>query len=350
MSSAHVDIPDGSAAAATDGFYSPAKQKAANRRPSVLTIQRARQTLCAAKVKLIFAALAFSFILFASSKLSSFMGWNPHNPSFVSSPSRGGYTVLINSWKQSSVIKQSVAHYASCRSVEAIHVSWSGSEPPSEKMIARLNEVAVLKSEGAQKTNFIFNIISGDQLASRFKPKSYPNTDAIFSVDDDVIVPCSSLDFAFSVWQTAPLSMVGFVPRTHSVNKEQNNVAYYRYEGWWSVWWTGTYSMVLSKAAFFHRKYLDFYARMSPSIQNYVANERNCEDIAMSLLVANVTGAPPIWVKGKIYEIGASAIASLRGRSQLRNKCLNDLISHYGNMPLVPTNFKAVSAKNEWLW
>lgn len=26
---------------------------------------------------------------------------------------------------------------------------------------------------------------------------------------------------------------------------------------------------------------------------------RNCEDIAMSFLVANATGAPPIWVKGK---------------------------------------------------
>lgn len=25
---------------------------------------------------------------------------------------------------------------------------------------------------------------------------------------------------------------------------------------------------------------------------------RNCEDIAMSFLVANATGAPPIWVKG----------------------------------------------------
>lgn len=28
---------------------------------------------------------------------------------------------------------------------------------------------------------------------------------------------------------------------------------------------------------------------------------RNCEDIAMSFLVANVTGSPPIWVKGKWY-------------------------------------------------
>jgi len=37
----------------------------------------------------------------------------------------------------------------------------------------------------------------------------------------------------------------------------------------------GTYSMVLSKAAFFHRKYLDLYAHeMSPSIQGYVSRER----------------------------------------------------------------------------
>ncbi|CAN7135285.1 unnamed protein product [Brassica rapa subsp. narinosa] len=29
---------------------------------------------------------------------------------------------------------------------------------------------------------------------------------------------------------------------------------YYSYSGWWSVWWSGTYSMILSKAAFFHKK------------------------------------------------------------------------------------------------
>lgn len=29
---------------------------------------------------------------------------------------------------------------------------------------------------------------------------------------------------------------------------------------------------------------------------------RNCEDIAMSFLVANATGAPPIWAKGNFIE------------------------------------------------
>ncbi|KAK4268663.1 hypothetical protein QN277_025283 [Acacia crassicarpa] len=51
-------------------------------------------------------------------------------------------------------------------------------------------------------------------------------------------------------------------PKT--TNSEQNDVAYYRYGGWWSVWRMGTYSMVLSKAAFIHWKYLDLYAHMMP--------------------------------------------------------------------------------------
>jgi hypothetical protein len=93
--------------------------------------------------------------------------------------------------------------------------------------------------------------------------------------------------------------------------------------------------MVLSKASFFHRQYLDLYTnRKLPSIREYVTENRcnspflhtrkksfrlcygvvndrlihysllltlarNCEDIAMSFLVANVTGAPPIWVQGQ---------------------------------------------------
>ncbi|KAF5204085.1 glycosyltransferase family 64 protein C4-like, partial [Thalictrum thalictroides] len=110
----------------------------------------------------------------------------------------------------------------------------------------------------------------------------------------------------------------------------KDGVAYinYKYGGWWSVWWMGSYSMVLSKAAFFHKKYLDIHTyEMPASIHDYVTRERNCEDIAMSLLVANATGNPPIWVKGKIYEIGSTGISSLKGHSNRRNNCLNDFVS-----------------------
>ncbi|KAL9324197.1 hypothetical protein ACSQ67_009054 [Phaseolus vulgaris] len=352
--STSVQIRDaGVAAEAGDGFDSPAKQKAASRsaysnRP-LLSLRRAKQFLGAAKFKLFLALFALSVVVLIASRLSSWMGWNPHNPSSVTS--RASYTVLINTWRKKSLLKQTVAHYASCRSADAMHVVWTESEQPSERLKRYLNKIVVSKSQKAHKPNFRFDINADYESNSRFRPIEDLKTDAIFSVDDDVIVPCSTLDYAFSVWLTTPSTMVGFVPRMHWLDKEQNNVAYYSYGGWWSVWWMGTYSMVLSKAAFFHRKYLDLYTHeMAPSIQGYVSRDRTCEDIAMSLLVANATGAPPIWVKGKIYEIGASGISSLRGHSPRRNRCLNDLISLYKTSPLVLTNVKAVSARNEWLW
>lgn len=129
--------------------------------------------------------------------------------------SRGGYTVLINTWKRNSLLKQSVAHYASCRGTDAIHVVWSEANPPSYKLRGYLKKMVLKKSKAARKPNFRFDINKEDNLNNRFKPIEGLQTDAIFSVDDDVVVPCGTLDFAFSVWQTAPRTMVGFVPRIH---------------------------------------------------------------------------------------------------------------------------------------
>ncbi|KAJ6901235.1 hypothetical protein NC651_019092 [Populus alba x Populus x berolinensis] len=49
----------------------------------------------------------------------------------------------------------------------------------------------------------------------------------------DVVFPCSSVEFAFKVWQSAPNAMVGFVPRAHWVDKTiGENGDYYTYGGW----------------------------------------------------------------------------------------------------------------------
>ncbi|RWR80930.1 glycosyltransferase family 64 protein C4-like protein isoform X1 [Cinnamomum micranthum f. kanehirae] len=349
-----IALRDGvSALAGSSDLYSPAKEKAANRgayhsRP---LLRRIRSSLGGAKAKLLLAAgTAFALLLIAG-RVGLLMGWNPNPSTSVSSPSRGGYTVLINTWKRNSLLKQAVAHYASCSGTDAIHVVWSESDPPSDSLKAYLRKIVLSKSQSAHKPNVRFDLNEEDNLNNRFKPIQDLRTDAIFSVDDDVVVLCPTLDFAFTVWQSASDTMVGFVPRMHWLDEEKDGVAYYSYGGWWSVWWMGTYSMVLSKAAFFHRKYLDLYTfKMPSSIHDYVTKERNCEDIAMSLLVANATGAPPIWVKGKIHEIGASGISSLQGHSNRRNKCLNDFISLYGTMPLISTNVKAVDAQHEWFW
>ncbi|XAR71769.1 N-acetylglucosaminyl-proteoglycan 4-beta-glucuronosyltransferase [Bertholletia excelsa] len=346
MSSSLVAIRD--AGADSGGIYSPAKEKAANRGRSSL-LRRLRQFL--GSHKLVLSIFLLCFLALSTSRIRSLSGRNPHYPSFSSSSSRGGYTVLINAWKRNKVLKQSVAHYASCGGTDAIRVVWSESDPPSDSLKAYLKKIVLKKLQTPHKPNFKFDLNEEDNLNNRFKPIEDLRTDAIFSVDDDVIVPCHTLDFAFTVWQSAPLTMVGFVPRMHWLDHEKNGVASYKYGGWWSVWWMGTYSMVLSKAAFVHKKYLELYTHeMLSSIRDYVTRERNCEDIAMSLLVANATDAPPIWVQGKIYEIGSSEVASPKGHNNRRIKCLNDFISLYGSMPLVSTSVKAVDASHEWFW
>ncbi|CAI9092147.1 OLC1v1027322C1 [Oldenlandia corymbosa var. corymbosa] len=270
------------AALNSGGDYSPAKEKAATRGVfngrSPLLHRRIKLLLGGFKFKLLICFAFLSIVVWFSSKIGPFMEWNPHPDSSVFSPSRGGFTVLINTWKRNSLLKQSVAHYASCRGADAIHVVWSESDPPSNQLRSYLNDIVLKKSQTAHKPNFKFDLNEEDNLNNRFKPRPDLRTDAIFSVDDDVIVPCRTLEFAFSMWQSAPFTMVGFVPRMHWLDQKTNGMTQYKYGGWWSVWWMGTYSMVLSKAAFFHRKYLELYTNEMPrSIHDYVTKERYTE-------------------------------------------------------------------------
>lgn len=249
------------------------------------------------KIKLLlFWCVAFALLLVLI--LLLLLCCRPSHYSGSSPPPGRGYTIVMNTWKRNDLLKQSVVHYASCVGVESIRIVWSEPDRPSDSLRHALWEAAQLNCKS-----------------------------------------CNEL--AFSVWQSAPTAMVGFVPRMHWPDKMKENKERYRYGGWWSVWWTGTYSMVLSKAAFFHKKYLHLYTNHMPvSIRHYVTEHRNCEDIAMSFLVANVTGAPPIWVQGRIFEIGSSGISSMGGHSERRSQCLDLFAETYGHMPLVATSTK----------
>lgn len=257
----------------------------------------------------------------------------------------------MNTWKRYDLLKESISHYSVCRWLESIHIVWSEPNPPSDSLKKFLNHIIESNSGGGRQVELKFDINKEDSLNNRFKEIKDLNADAVFSIDDDVIFPCSAVEFAFNVWQSAPDTMVGFVPRVHWVDQSKGGNDYYVYGGWWSVWWTGTYSMVLSKAAFFHKKYFGLFMNEMPaSIREYITKNRNCEDIAMSFLVANATGAPPIWVKGNIFEIGSTGISSLGGHSERRTQCVNRFVAEYGRMPLVSTSVKAVDSRNIWFW
>lgn len=304
------------------------------------------------KIKLLLAScVILSFIAF-SGRTAFFVGWE-HNDAHLSPSSlpRKGYTILMNTWKRNDLLKHSISHYASCTGLDSVHIVWSEPDPPSDSLVNFLTHVVKQNSKGGREIELKFDVNVEDSLNNRFKEIKDLKSDVVFSIDDDIIFPCTTVEFAFRTWQSAPDTMVGFVPRIHWVDKSKGDQDTYIYSGWWSVWWTGTYSMILSKAAFFHKKYLSMYTyEMPSSIREFVTKNRNCEDIAMSFLIANATRAPPIWVKGKIYEIGSTGISSLGGHNSRRSHCVDRFSVEYGGMPLVSTSVKAIDSRVSWFW
>lgn len=62
-----------------------------------------------------------------------------------------------------------------------------------------------------------------------------------------------------------------------------------KYLKWQHTWWNGFYSIMLTKASIIHKKYLLDYHRLLPNdILNFIDEHRNCEDIAMAFLVAEM--------------------------------------------------------------
>lgn len=130
-----------------------------------------------------------------------------------------------------------------------------------------------------------------NKLSNRFIPYEEIETEAILSIDDDIVMLTSDeLEFGFEVWREFPDRIVGFPSRTHVWD---NGTGTWKYESEW----TNEISMVLTGAAFYHKYWNYLYTTSMPSeVKDWVDEHMNCEDIAMNFLIANVTNKPPIKV------------------------------------------------------
>lgn len=195
-----------------------------------------------------------------------------------------------------------------------------------------------------------FRVETVDSLNNRFRPLDGPHNDAIFSVDDDMRVSCEDLSLAYDVWRGSSRSIVGFMPRVHIRRN-----GHLEYRCWWRVWWHGTYSIILTKAAILHHDFFHSYMKDShQAVRDLVDRRRNCEDIAMQFLMANETSLPPIYVKGHLDDKGALGGISTRqdvihaGHMHDRSACLNELEAIYKKVPLVPSKIIVDTASNGW--
>jgi hypothetical protein len=250
------------------------------------------------------------------------------------------FTLVLNTFKRPDQLRTSLRTYEHCASIDAIRVVWSepGTPPdPSDPSAAPFFSPHV---------PVIYDRMPSTSFNNRFRPLEDLKTEAIFSVDDDIYMPCADLDRAFARWRERPRQLVGFYARAHEVYTrpvteqaaEQGGVGksekemekgsgsggggggsggegslssrlacHYRYiMKLPTIWLKGFYSIVLTKACFLHRDYLVLYTEHMPAaVRDKVDAGRNCEDIAMQFLASYITGEPPELVySGRLRDVG----------------------------------------------
>lgn len=286
------------------------------------------------------------------------------------------FAVVINTFKRPDMLKLSLDHWINtcgkgndARSkIAKVYVVWA----EVDKIPPRLEDVLPPSSSSTPAsiaTEVEFIRVPKDSLNSRFLPiheltdKNNPhsNIEAVFMVDDDVRVDCESMWDGFEAWRHHPSALVGYYPRLASPKLHPNifftSKTRMVYHTWPIVYSRQKFNIILTKASFFHKKYLDLYHndKENPKeVLDYVDEHKNCEDIAMAFLVARharqgiqTTVRPqssfpfycvdcPIYIHGKIKDQGLFNGISTSGGSlapsghmEKRSMCLDDLTEIY---------------------
>lgn len=225
------------------------------------------------------------------------------------------FAVAINTYRRPDRLRDAVQHYAEVcgrqAGVSQVFVIWAEQgvaipEPSSffSTSLRKLNQPNTAQVKVLQKEK--------DSLNSRFEPIDDLTSNAVFMVDDDIRVACSSLTQGFDAWKRHPDAMVGYYPRLASPPLSDPQSSELIYHTWPIVFLRHKFNFVLTKASFLHSKYLALYSgdQFPQEVRNHVDKHMNCEDIAMSMLVANHTKATmgnpeyPIYVEGSVDDRG----------------------------------------------
>lgn len=255
------------------------------------------------------------------------------------------FAVLINTYKRPDMLRGAVQHYAqTCGrdfGVGNVFIIWAevGKQPPRSYDLLASSPPLRKRMNGGEvisRANITVIPVDKDSLNSRFLPIDGLSEESVFVVDDDVRVACTSLLTGFKAWQTNPFAMVGYYPRLASPPLFGGTISgKLVYHTWPIVYLRNKFSMVLTKACFLHKRYLDLYSGSAhpQEIRDYVDVHKNCEDVAMALLVANVTKAQkshPVYVQGSISDKGLfSGISTGGGHFGTRSDCLTELTKTY---------------------
>eukprot|EP00890_Picochlorum_soloecismus_P006588 jgi/Picsp_1/754/NSC_04243-R1_protein len=201
------------------------------------------------------------------------------------------YTVsIISQQKRWGVLEKILKHYSTCPKVQSIYVVWDGSTVPLEAV------------QGAYPVDVSFrNSFKQDSLNNRFFPDANIGTEAVLSVDDDLLVSCNDVLRVFAEWKSSGKhQLVGFLPRlvvhqdssmdahgsSDGLNNKKNK-AKMRYLSEKEAIKYNQYNVILTPLMVYHSKYMALY--WSDEYKNereFVDSMSNCEDLLMNYIVS----------------------------------------------------------------
>lgn len=276
-----------------------------------------------------------------------------------------GFTILLNTFKRRDLLRRSLRHYAKCKdsgraTVKEIRVVWS-----EQVSVPSAREGDDEKAYFLDRPEFVRydKHVGSTSIQNRFEKIDDLKTEAVFHVDDDVRIPCGKLQKGFREWQRNREGLVGYFGRMHKLENRNGGVdgtCKMRY-AWNDVelFFTSAkrYSIALTKAAFSHAKYLELYSseHLPDGVREYIDARKNCEDIAMQMLVSSVVSeknkredgslkrkkgrdraAVTVssgwmhYVAGKIDSVFVDGISSGQGHHDERSGCVTDFSRMFG--------------------
>ena len=95
------------------------------------------------------------------------------------------------------------------------------------------------------------------------------------------------------------------------------------------------YSIILTKFMFIRSEYLFWYTCLLPErVHAYINKNRNCEDIAMQMMISGMTDSPPVAVQvtKPIHDYGIkTGISATNDHINNRGRCLSYFHESFGN-------------------
>jgi hypothetical protein len=281
-------------------------------------------------------------------------------------PVESTFAVAINTFRRPEMLRDAVQHYAeTCgkrAGVSQVFVIWAEQGVPLPEPSSFFTPSSIRSD--SQKTSNRADVYvlqkDKDSLNSRFEPIEQLDSTAVFMVDDDLRVACPSLTTGFHAYNAHPDSMAGYYPRLASPPRDNpDSASDLVYHTWPIVFLEHKFNFVLTKAAFLHSKYLAMYSSKDfpQEIKDHVDQHKNCEDIAMSMLIANYTklqtGSPadPIFVEGAVSDKGLfGGISTGGGHMSTRSDCLTVLTAIMKNKGWgAPLSYEVPLGDHSWL-